>query len=190
MEDYGSFWSALNFWVQKHGSGSQKRLHIDTGLSEPMISMILTKKKQAGLRSQIKIAQALGYTIEGFIEFGKSILDKGVPPSKAAYPENVYELPNTSKRLYINKNHTNEEHPFYDIYPTTSPDETPEEKFNAGCHEDLDVILKSENKKLIAAIAANLVSFREAIEVKRKNEEMEKKIEQIQRRLNVVENGA
>lgn len=78
--DYKYFMAAFDHFIGQKWGGSQKRLHLDTGLSESMISLVRNKKKRAGLKSQFKIATAMGYTYEVFVEIGRSIIDTGMAP--------------------------------------------------------------------------------------------------------------
>lgn len=98
---YQYFMAALNHFLGQRWGGSQTRLHNDTGLSESMISLIRSNKKRAGLKSQFKIAKAMGYAYETFIEIGRSIVETGSAPDitphyfsrRASDPANLHRLP-------------------------------------------------------------------------------------------------
>jgi transcriptional regulator with XRE-family HTH domain len=109
--NYAYFMAAFNHFMgqQQRWSGAQKRLHTDTGLSEAMISLIRSKRKRAGLKSQFKIAEALGFPLSVFLDLGRAICETGVAPDvrpsffsrRAVDPANLYRLPPTEKKQGI-----------------------------------------------------------------------------------------
>ncbi len=89
--EYSHFMAALKHSVGSKWGGGQKRLHLDSGIGESMISQIMSGSKKAGLKNQIKIATVYGYKFEDFLDLGRSIIETGQPPppKPATYPDTV-----------------------------------------------------------------------------------------------------
>ena len=62
--------------------GVQKRIHHETGISQSMLSQIYSGTRNAGLKNQIKIAKAFGFSYDEFVDLGRSLLETGFPPPK------------------------------------------------------------------------------------------------------------
>lgn len=75
---YETFLASLN-WCMKEKGISQSDLAIDTGLSNEYISYILSRKKNAGFNSQVKIAEACGYEYAYFLRLNSSCEPKRTP---------------------------------------------------------------------------------------------------------------
>ncbi len=72
----------LRFFVGLKWGGGQKRLYLDTGIGEPMISQVMSETKKAGLKNKLKIAKAYGFLHDVFLELGRSLIETGQPPPK------------------------------------------------------------------------------------------------------------
>jgi len=73
----------LKYWLDKKGRGAQNFLSIESGLSQTLLSLILSPKatKRAGLDSQEAIIKAAGFqTYEEAIRFGRSLIETRKPP--------------------------------------------------------------------------------------------------------------
>lgn len=78
---YSYFFAALKDTVKQRGHGGQKVLAIDAGISDALLSQILSRKsrKQASLRTQKALAKACGFdSYENFLAHGRRLL-KGEP---------------------------------------------------------------------------------------------------------------
>jgi len=64
---------ALKHHIERLGRGSVSSLAIDTGLSQPQISRIMSGRSLGSVESRVKIADALGTTVEQMLILGRSI---------------------------------------------------------------------------------------------------------------------
>ena len=83
IKAYDCFVAALKYWLDKKGRGAQNFLSIESGLSQTLLSLILSPKatKRAGLDSQEAIIKAAGFqTYEEAIRFGRSLIETRKPP--------------------------------------------------------------------------------------------------------------
>lgn len=81
--EYDCIMAALNHVLVARWDGRQKAMAIDSGISESMLSNIISGKRNAGAATVIKIARQAGYEHPDFIALGKSILETGQPPAAA-----------------------------------------------------------------------------------------------------------
>ena len=76
---------ALKYIIKTYWHRKQKALAADAGISEPMISYVVTGKENMSLNKQTAIAKAAGYSYENFIALGRMIHQK-VPESELPKP--------------------------------------------------------------------------------------------------------
>jgi phage repressor protein C with HTH and peptisase S24 domain len=79
LHKYEYFKAAFDSLLGKKWGGDQKRIAIDAGLSKTMIGMIRSGQKKAGIRSQTKIANSVGKTLNEFLQMGRFILNGQSP---------------------------------------------------------------------------------------------------------------
>lgn len=76
---------ALKHIIKTYWHRKQKVLAADAGISEPMISYVVTGKENISLSKQAAIANAAGYSYENFIALGRMIHQK-VPEANLPKP--------------------------------------------------------------------------------------------------------
>jgi transcriptional regulator with XRE-family HTH domain len=74
IDDNDLFSTALKSLTDKLGRGCQNTLSIATGLEAGYISQLKNGKRKASVKTQIKIAKALGYRHIDFLSLGQEIL--------------------------------------------------------------------------------------------------------------------
>ncbi len=93
---YSYFFKALEHVVAQKGYGGKTEIAIDAGISNALVSQILSpkSKKKASLKTQKAIAKACGYKYEEFLALGRRLLKgKGAeePPSRPPEPFPDYD---------------------------------------------------------------------------------------------------
>ncbi len=157
-ENYPFFLKALKHFVpEKKRDGMQKKLHYDAGISQSLLSMIISGKKPGSVRSHMKIANALGYSYDDFVSFGRSIETGNSPEPKPLRSSNNVHL-----------------------FPKRKHPSTEKELVNEDMHKRLDTILNSGHRVLIAAIESNLIAFSESVEDKNERKAMMERIKKLE----------
>jgi len=81
---------ALKYIIKTYWHRKQKALAAEAGISEPMISYVVTGKENISLSKQVALSEAAGYSYENFLALGRMIHQK-VPPEKLPPPSLVYK---------------------------------------------------------------------------------------------------
>ncbi len=69
--DYASFYESLQYHLNKKGHGGQAMICRHTDIPRSYLSRIVKGHRNAGTRTQRKIARYFGFEIEEFVEFGR-----------------------------------------------------------------------------------------------------------------------
>jgi len=71
--DYASFYESLQYHLNKKGHGGQAMICRHTDIPRSYLSRIVKRHRNAGARTQRKIARYFGFEIDEFIEFGRRL---------------------------------------------------------------------------------------------------------------------
>jgi|GEM_PF-2708840 len=71
--DYESFYQSLKYHLKRKGYGGQALVCRHTGIQRSYLSRIMKKNRRAGARSQAKIAEFFGFSLDEFVEIGRRI---------------------------------------------------------------------------------------------------------------------
>ena len=121
ISPYVQFRLALKYVIKKYWHRKQKALAAEAGISEPMISYAVKGKENLSLKSQIAIAEAAGYSYEGFLALGRLIHQK-VSPEKLPKPSKSYGRTKYSASLAhsaADDHNSFDQHGGYDGHTTT-----------------------------------------------------------------------
>jgi phage repressor protein C with HTH and peptisase S24 domain len=105
LHKYEYFKAAFDSLFGKKWGGDQKRISIDSGLSKTTISMIRNGERKAGIRSQTKIANSVGKTLDEFLLIGRSLLS-GQSPEPLLNDQNFVVVVNSQLEKDIMNGHS------------------------------------------------------------------------------------
>jgi hypothetical protein len=162
---YKRFLAAFSFLLDKEWKRRQKALAIDVGVSPEFISDIKNEKSIAGDEIQAVFAERMGYpNFDEFIALGRSLIETGKP------------LEPKSKFTIIASNTAHQDQKSNVIELTRNKKDADPTRLSKMI-DDLKEIYNSNNGDLVAAIEADLTSFRATVELLKKVSAIEKQLQ-------------